>query len=26
MEVLFDTQGDRPEVYMDDVEGIMIWI
>ena len=26
MEVMFDTQGGRPEVYMDDVEGIMIWI
>tara|TARA_B100000035_G_scaffold195701_1_gene167132 strand:+ start:614 stop:1486 length:873 start_codon:yes stop_codon:yes gene_type:complete len=26
MEVMFDTQGDRPEVYMDEVEGIMIWI
>ena len=26
MEVMFDTKGDRPEVYMDEVEGIMIWI
>lgn len=26
MEVMFDTQGGRPEVYMDEVEGIMIWI
>ena len=26
MEVMFDTQGGRPEVYMDEIEGIMIWI
>lgn len=26
MEVLFDTQGSRPEVYMDPMEGVLLWI